>query len=133
MRAPYSILFLRHLQTSHTPYPRDSFSVTARCTTYTIYWYLQTNYTPCPRNGFNHQKEPSNSWELLDHQTSQADADKLDDLDEEQDEVAEIDTRTRDAAKTATDSLRDIADRIGKGVEIFPETLDRFFDNLPTA
>jgi len=40
---------------------------------------------------------------------------------------------TRGAAQTAADSLRDIADRVGKEVEVFAETLDRFFDNLPTA
>jgi nuclear pore complex protein Nup107 len=82
------------------------------------------------------RKEPSDSWELLDHQPSQATAENLDDLDEEQDELAEMDfstTRTGGAVKTATDSLRDIADRVGKEVEIFAETLDRFFDNLPTA
>jgi nuclear pore complex protein Nup107 len=82
------------------------------------------------------RKEPSDSWELLDHQPSRADTDNLDDLEEEKDELAEMDfstTRTGGAVKTATDSLRDIADRVGKEVEIFAETLDRFFDNLPTA
>jgi nuclear pore complex protein Nup107 len=82
------------------------------------------------------RKEQSESWELLDdHRTSQADADNFDHADEH-DEAADMDfstTRTGGAVKTATDSLRDIADRVGKEVEIFAETLDRFFDNLPSA
>lgn len=83
----------------------------------------------------NTRKEQSDSWELLDRETSQAADTEADDL-EEADDAADMDfstTRTGGAVQTATDSLRDIADRVGKEVEIFAETLDRFFDNLPTT
>ena len=76
------------------------------------------------------RKEQSDSWQLLDRESSHAEADH-EDLDE-QDEAPDMDfstTRTGGAVQTATDSLRDIADRVGKEVEIFAETLDRFFDN----
>lgn len=80
------------------------------------------------------RKEQSDSWQLLDRESSHAEADQ-EDFDE-QDEAPEMDfstTRTGGAVQTATDSLRDIADRVGKEVEIFAETLDKFFDNLPAS
>ena len=71
---------------------------------------------------------------MLDRESSHAEADHDDD--EHDNETADMDfstTRTGGAVQTATDSLRDIADRVGKEVEIFAETLDKFFDNLPTT
>lgn len=85
------------------------------------------------------RKDQSNSWELLDRESSHANDE---DLESEHGaataKASDMDfsttTRTtRGAAQTAADSLRDIADRVGKEVEVFAETLDRFFDNLPTA
>ena len=63
------------------------------------------------------RKEQSNNWELLDRESSHAEADRedLDNVDEH-DELPDMDfstTRTGGAVQTATDSLRDIADRVG--------------------
>jgi nuclear pore complex protein Nup107 len=85
------------------------------------------------------RKDQSNSWELLDRESSHANDEdiesahgaataKASDMD-----FSTTTRTTRGAAQTAADSLRDIADRVGKEVEVFAETLDRFFDNLPTA
>jgi nuclear pore complex protein Nup107 len=85
------------------------------------------------------RKDQSNSWELLDRESSHdnnedigsahgAATAKASDMD-----FSTTTRTTRGAAQNAADSLRDIADRVGKEVEVFAETLDRFFDNLPTA
>ena len=85
------------------------------------------------------RKDQSNSWELLGRESSHdnnedigsahgAATAKASDMD-----FSTTTRTTRGAAQNAADSLRDIADRVGKEVEVFAETLDRFFDNLPTA
>lgn len=95
------------------------------------------------------RKEQSDSWELLDRQTSRNGEANEDDAQEDADSdtnnapapapapmsfsTARTITRPSGAAQTAANSLRDIADRVGKEVEMFAETLDRFFDNLPAA
>ena len=87
------------------------------------------------------RKDQSNSWELLDRESSRATDDDFA-SDSERDaattRASDMDfsttaRTTRGAAQSAADSLRDIADRVGKEVEVFAETLDRFFDNLPNS
>jgi len=85
------------------------------------------------------RKDQSSSWEVLDRESSRANDEDIEfERDAASARASDMDfsttTRTtRGAAQTAADSLRDIADRVGKEVEVFAETLDRFFDNLPTA
>ena len=89
------------------------------------------------------RKDQSNSWELLDRESSHANEDDFAGTSASERDAATMKApsmgfsttarTTRGAAQTAADSLRDIADRVGKEVEVFAETLDRFFDNLPTA
>lgn len=85
------------------------------------------------------RKDQSASWELLDRESSHANDEDIESKHGAATaKTSEMDFSTttgttRGAAQTAADSLRDIADRVGKEVEVFAETLDRFFDNLPAA
>lgn len=91
------------------------------------------------------RKDQSDSWELLDRRASARgdNNNSNNDADSEEPDSQQPNSsmklfstttaRPNGAAQTAANSLRDIADRVGKEVEVFAETLDRFFDNLPTA
>lgn len=104
-----------------------------------------TRKSRAPAASTTARKEQSDSWELLDRRPSRTEkADTYDaDLSEEPDNhqsngnmrlfTTTTAKQSSGAAQTAANSLRDIADRVGKEVEVFAETLDRFFDNLPTA
>lgn len=103
-----------------------------------------TRRSKAPAASTTSRKDQSDSWELLDRRASVRGDNNSNkhDADSQEPDSQQINSsmklfsttaKPNGAAQTAANSLRDIADRVGKEVEVFAETLDRFFDNLPTA
>lgn len=76
-------------------------------------------------------KEPSDSWELLDRQglDPYADDEGMEDREQEQSPAIESPVDVDEAINP----LREMAERVGREVELFAETLDQFFEELPTV
>ena len=77
------------------------------------------------------RREPSDSWELLYHQGMDASAEDVVMNGEEQGEPPDMESPVD--VDEAVGPLRDMAERVGKEVETFSETLDAFFADLPTV
>lgn len=77
------------------------------------------------------RREPSDSWELLDRQGMDPNApeDVMEDNDEDQ--PAAIDGPA--GVDEAVTPLREMAERVGREVETFAETLDKFLDDRATG
>lgn len=74
---------------------------------------------------------PTNEWSFSNRQAATARGEAEEDEDEdEDDEPLAIENGEPDVQM---DSLRALADRVGKEVESFAETLDQFMDHLPTV
>lgn len=76
-------------------------------------------------------RQPSDSWELLDRQGLDPYADEENDQDYGNDNDA-VDVSPVDVRETVN-TLRQAAERVGKEVEAFAVTVDRFFEELPTV
>ena len=78
------------------------------------------------------RREPSDSWELLYHQGMDPNAEDVF-VNGGQEQSDAPDTESPVDVDEAVGPLRDMAERVGKEVETFAETLDKFLTDLPTV
>ncbi|KAK3691115.1 Nucleoporin nup84 [Vermiconidia calcicola] len=77
------------------------------------------------------RREPSDSWNLLNHQGMNPNADDIFMQNEAENHSPTVEEPPD--VEEAVGPLREMAERVGKEVETFAQTLDEFFEDLPTA
>nr|OQO22587.1 hypothetical protein B0A51_11850 [Rachicladosporium sp. CCFEE 5018] len=75
------------------------------------------------------RREQSDSWELLHRQRSASSAEDDDDDDEANAMALQLSTPPPEDVSESVE-LRLVAERVGKEVEVFAETIDKFYDDL---